>query len=71
MKCGGRKVQMHIGMALESATVPGLVGIEIVEKDVNFLGARPCAVGTKNDRALVPHLEGAHGHQHGLALMFE
>ena len=33
-------MQMHVGMALESlepAVVLGLVGIEIVEDDVNFL----------------------------------
>ena len=34
---GGRKVQMHVGMAFEPAVVLGLVGIEIVEDDVNFL----------------------------------
>ena len=34
---GRRKVQMHVGMALEPAVVLGLVGIEIVEDDVNFL----------------------------------
>ena len=32
-----RKVQMHVGMALEPAVVLGFVGIEIVENDVNFL----------------------------------
>ena len=34
---GGRKVQMHVGMALEPAVVLGFVGIEIVENDMNFL----------------------------------
>ena len=34
---GGRKVQMHVGMALEPAIVLWLVGIEIVQNDVNFL----------------------------------
>ena len=34
---GGRKVQMHVGMTLEPAVVLGLVGIEIVEDNVNFL----------------------------------
>jgi hypothetical protein len=28
---------MHVGMAFEPAVVLGLVGIEIVEDDVNFL----------------------------------
>ena len=66
-------MQMHIGMALEFAVVPGLVDVEIVEKDVNFhfLGARPLCGRHKNDRAIVPHLEGARGHQQGFALMFD
>jgi hypothetical protein len=34
---GGRKVQMHVELALEPAVVLGLVGIEIVEDDVNLL----------------------------------
>ena len=33
----GRKVQMHVGMALEPAVVLGLVGTEIVEDDMNLL----------------------------------
>jgi hypothetical protein len=33
---GGRKVQMHVGMALEPAVVLGLVSTEIVEDDVNL-----------------------------------
>ena len=33
----GLKVQMHVGMALEPAVVLGLVGIEIVEDDMNLL----------------------------------
>jgi hypothetical protein len=34
---GGRKVQKHVGMALEPAVVLGLVGIEIVEDHMNLL----------------------------------
>ena len=33
----GRKVQMHVGMALEPAVVLGLVSTEIVEDDMNLL----------------------------------
>ena len=33
----GRKVQMHVGMAPEPAVVLRLMGIEIVEDDVNLL----------------------------------
>ena len=33
---GWRKMKMDIGMALEPPVVLGLVGIEIVENDMNF-----------------------------------
>jgi hypothetical protein len=33
---GRRKVEMHVGMALEPAVVLGFVGIEVVEDDVNL-----------------------------------
>ena len=42
---GWRKMKMDIGMALEPPVVLGLVGIEIVENDMNFFFV---AVGVYN-----------------------
>ena len=39
---GRRKVQMHVGMALEPAVVLGLVGIEVVEDDVELAARKGC-----------------------------